>query len=1023
MQKVGDDAMSINVGDISGCLEVISDCGDTIADIKEISREIAEKEWNEFSEWKKWDYSGDFKSYYHLNKTEAELYDNKAAMPESFIDKYVKKGEYGYELNMIPKFLYHKKKPGTWYELKEAFRKNKLYRVKCRICNRTFLMDERSFNCVKWRSCIGAECLKNTISEQTIDYSKSEYAWDANSTALQVLDKQLEKVEDLSNPLTYYGRPNRNDFLEIAYISDIHLMHHLKYYGNNENRMIKDIVSKLYGTMVGAGIIVFVGDTSSDTRLTMKFYNAFMKRYDYRKFLKFKSRIMSMKLKKRTLQKMDDSRLQNNLDKLNSRINHDMEKLSQYFDFSRLERYHDIYYKDTDYESTFEYYKKVKSYKNLMLSEEVEEMIFAMAKLYSYKQKCEARLESYQNTFQSLSMDIQLFEESYGKPIEEINMTDYQEHTLLSALKDVYVVLGNHEYIDFENVASCVSYYQSELSKIGIKLLHNNCYVYEKFMIYGGTGFAKYDEKWNADTVPCCQNFSREDEKRETELFEKGYKKALTRAKEKNLCFLSVSHYPISACLNNKYDKEAIYFTGHNHQNKYVKNAEKVLYADNQIGYKDNNIVFRIATTGFELNPYANMQDGLYVTTIEDYLQFYRYIGEDIGKGNLLYQRCQNGKANLYVIKRKGYYGFFIMNPKGASKGISIVNGGVTKKLTNSADMSWICENFDVVLSKYLQILTPLRNAQEQLSKELKELGLSGEIHGCIVDIDFYHHIMLNPSDGSMTFYYSSEFGLVKSLDSFEDAIESMERRILPKLENTKDVWEQTHFPLCLLSIKMLEEEKIRIERAKKKYFENMKDKNCLLSVTSNSYLIESENTDIVEVSEREEQIVSRTDGMYGVSRKVNPLQRLFSGHVLRDFDLRLTETKQESYRTYSYENRIFVYDGVVYKIIKDDGSEMILAEEVQETEEMFDSENDDYTITLTGKTKRFALSALKSKISNKNAYDTYWITTKVEANGIMESEESTPCLFTKYKNKRVCDDTCKFYDTCSRRLGKRNVI
>ena len=943
--------MSINVGDISGCLEVISDCSDTIADIKEISREIAEKEWNKFSEWRKWDYSGDFKSYYHLNKTEAEVYDNKAAMPESFIDKYVKKGEYGYELNMIPQFLYHKKKPDTWYELKEAFRKNKLYRVKCSICNRTFLMDERSFNCVKWRSCIGTECLEKTIREVSIDYSKSEYVWDASFTALQVLDRQLAKVEKLSNPLTYYGQPNREGSLEIAYISDIHLMHHLKYYDENENRMIKDIVSKLYRTIGRATIIVFGGDTSSDTRLTMKFYNAFMKRYDYEMFLEFKSCVMSMKQEKRRLQKMDDSRLQNKLDKLNSRINHDMEKLSQYFDFSRLERYHAVYYSDMDYEYTFECYKKVKSYKSLMLSEKVEEMIFAMAKLYSYKQKCEAKLESYQNTFECLSMDIQSFEELYGMPIEEIDMTAYREHTLLSAIKDVYVVLGNHEYIDFEDVASCVSYYQYELSKIGINLLHNSGYAYEKFVIYGGTGFAKHDEKWNADTVVCCPNFSREDEKRETELFEKGYKKALARAKENNLCFLSVSHYPISACLDNKYDKEAIYFTGHNHQNRYVKNAERVVYSDNQIGYKDTNIVFRIATTGFDVNPYDDMQDGLYVTTIKDYLQFYRYIGEDIGKGNVLYQRCQNGKANLYVIKRKGYYGFFIMNPKGASKGISIVNGGVTKKLTNSTDMSWICENFDVVLCKYLQILTPLRNAQEQLSKELKELGLSGEIHGCIVDIDFYHHIMLNPSDGSMTFYYSYEFGMVLNLDSFEDVIESIE------IHNS--IW----FPVDCASVR-------------KKYIEKSKDKNFLLSVTSNSYLIESENTDIAEVSEREEQIVSRTDGMYGVSRKVNPLQRLFSGHVLRDFDLRLTETKQESYRTYSYENRIFVYDGVIYKIIKDDGSEMILAEEVQETEEMFDSDNDDYTITLTGKTKRFALSALKAKISNKNAYDTYWIST-----------------------------------------------
>ena len=955
--------MNINVGDVSGCLEVIGDCSDTITDIKEIFRKMAEKEWYKFSEWHNLWYFGDFKSYYRLDISESQAYDDKASMPDSFIDKYVNKDAYEYDMKMNPEFLYHKKKPNTFSELKSSCAENKLYRVKCHICNRTFLIDEESFNCVKWRSCIGAECLKNTINEQTVDYSKSAYTWNEKSTALQVLDKDLAKVEELSDPLTYYGKPDRNGSLKIAYISDIHLMHHLQYYSENEDRMIKDIVSKLYSTIANAYIIVFGGDTSSDMRLTMKFYNAFMRRYDYELFLDFKKSVMNMKQKKRILQKMDVSRLQHKFDKLNARINHDMEKLSQYFDFSKFVTYHDTYHESCDYESTFECYKKTKSYKKQMLSQEVEEMILPMVKLYGYEQMCKAELKSYQNTLEKFMIDIQSFEELYGKPIEEINMSDYREHTLLSAIKNVFVVLGNHEYIDFEDISSCVSYYQSELSKIGIKLLHNNCYVYDKWMIYGGTGFAKYNKVWNANNLICCPNFSRDDEIRETELFENVYKKALRDAKEKHLCFLCVSHYPISACLNDKYDKEAIYFTGHDHRNKYVRNSEKVLYADNQIGYKDNDIVFKIATTGFEVNPYANMQDGLYVTTIEDYLQFYRYIGEYIGKGNLLYQRCQNGKADLYVIKRKGYYGFFIINPEGTSKGISIVNGGVTKKLTGSTDMSWICENFDVVLSKYLLVLTPLRNAQEQLAKELKELGLLGEIHGCIVDIDFYHHIMLNPADGSMTFYFSSEFGKTLNLDSFKNVITSIEKHNL------------------ILS-------PIECKNLKKKYVEKSKENNYLLNVTSNSYLIESENTDAEEASEREEQIVSRTDGMYGVSRKVNPLQRLFNGHVLRDFDLILTETNQKPFRMHLYENRMFVYEGVVYKIIKDDGREMIVAEEVQYEYAIIDRNRVDDVdiqeaqttkniISLTGKTRRFALSALKAKISNKKEYDTYWIRTQ----------------------------------------------
>lgn len=35
------------------------------------------------------------------------------------------------------------------------------------------------------------------------------------------------------------------------------------------------------------------------------------------------------------------------------------------------------------------------------------------------------------------------------------------------------MVLGNHDYIAFENVDSGVEYYKNQLSKIGIMLLHN----------------------------------------------------------------------------------------------------------------------------------------------------------------------------------------------------------------------------------------------------------------------------------------------------------------------------------------------------------------------------------------------------------------------------------------------------------------------------------------------------------------------------------------------------------------------
>ena len=293
-------------------------------------------------------------------------------------------------------------------------------------------------------------------------------------------------------------------------------------------------------------------------------------------------------------------------------------------------------------------------------------------------------------------------------------------------------------------------------------------------------------------------------------------------------------------------------------------------------------------------------------------------------------------------MKRKGYYGFFIISTSKSSKGNSIVDGGKTKKLTTSTDISWICENFDIVVSKYLQMLLPLRRAQDKLSKELKEFGLDGTIHGLIVDIDFNHHIAINPMNGTMQFYYSSIWGMIKKLNSFDEVIQS--------LEYYKSSWDNTDYKLI-----------------QAKYIEKSQNNGYLLSTTSNNYLLESEIYEVNDISQRMEQVVSRTDGMYGVSRKISPLQRLFTGRVLRDFDLRLTETKQQaSHRKKLYAGRVFNYEGIRYQIVEDDGGDIVIAEELQKG-----SRSKGKGIVLSGKRKKFAIENLKSKIKK---YEAYWL-------------------------------------------------
>lgn len=106
------------------------------------------------------------------------------------------------------------------------------------------------------------------------------------------------------------------------------------------------------------------------------------------------------------------------------------------------------------------------------------------------------------------------------------------------------------------------------------------------------------------------------------------------------------------------------------------------------------------------------------------------------------------------------------------------------------------------------------------------------------------------------------------------------------------------------------------------------------------------------------------------MSRKISPLQRLFTGHVLRDFDLRLTETSQQKvHRRKLYIGRVYRYEGIRYQIVEDNGGDIVIAEELKKG-----SRSKGNGIRLSGKRKKFAIEELKAKIKKKSDVETYWI-------------------------------------------------
>lgn len=689
-----------------------------------------------------------------------------------------------------------------------------------------------------------------------------------NSNDLESVIRQDNNIQEYNIDFSsfYGGRPE----LHISYISDIHLLHHLKDCATMKS-LIYNSVKSLYETMDKDSIIVFAGDISSDKNITVDFFTQFVR---YKDFLSYKSTKKKLNNRKYIDKNLDINKVnfEQKIIKLTNYINILKSRLIPYFNFNYIVRYKKRNYQYATWVDTINIYKQLDSYRSKNIPDDYDYCLDILAQKLDLLDALNKKYNQYLSYCKDIKEQNRKIKSIHKKSIKELTIADiYTKHCLLSDDRDIIVVLGNHEYVDFNSIKEAVEYYKQSFDSLGIKLLHNDFFEFNTYnkpcIIFGGTGFAKYNLNYNADTLVCCNNFTRDIEFEETSLFEKAYIKAKETAHINNACFICVSHYPIQDCFSHV-DNDTIYFYGHNHRNFYHRNEDSTIYADNQIGCTNPNIVFKNMTTGIEFNPYFTLDDGLYITTVKDYLQFNKYIGEYIGQGELLNKRCKSDGVDLYVIKQKGYYGFFLLNSKpGKSTGISIINGGKTKRITNSIDMQWLLNNFDIVLSKYLQILTPLRITQERLSKELKDLGFLGLIHGCIVDIDSYHHIMLNPFDGSMTYYFSPEYGYITTFPSFDKVLISIQQYAVDILPSKRDY--------------KLIQQKVSKQKENPTY---------LLGRIDNSYMIESSDCSS-NLSNYIQQEVSRSEGMYSVSRRVNALQRLFTGRVLRDFDLTLADS------------------------------------------------------------------------------------------------------------------------------------
>ena len=57
--------------------------------------------------------------------------------------------------------------------------------------------------------------------------------------------------------------------------------------------------------------------------------------------------------------------------------------------------------------------------------------------------------------------------------------------------------------------------------------------------------------------------------------------------------------------------------------------------------------------------------------------------------------------------------------------------------------------------NKLKESMQPYENYQRRIAKEVQDFGGIGDIHGCIIDIDYYNHLFVNPIDRSVIPYYA----------------------------------------------------------------------------------------------------------------------------------------------------------------------------------------------------------------------------------------------------------------------------
>ena len=391
----------------------------------------------------------------------------------------------------------------------------------------------------------------------------------------------------------------------------------------------------------------------------------------------------------------------------------------------------------------------------------------------------------------------------------EIAQEFYKELLRYWNAKRIIVISGNHELWDpYLELEENIQAYQTYFVGLGITYLHNSVLfvkdlgsnivvqenqllaldeeklrdlaLYSSIIILGGVGFSGLNENYNAVYMRYGKSFeeyspevARKKDIQESDRFNTIYKKLLAAIQKNRVIVLThMKKDDWNAVVHNP---KWIYINGHNHRNFYEASDRRVIYADNQIGYKSNNVGLKYFYIDNEYDIFAYYKDGIHEISMEQY--------SDFNRGKMIMMSYGKKDGNIYMIKKNGIYMFLVYcfyYKQSKTKCLYLLNGGKLCKLIGNSleDIPYYLDVVEKYVENVYLLLDRYSGGQKRISEFVKKLGGSGKIHGCIVDVEkpnemdnfSYYHLFVNPTDGKVTPYFAYD---VKSRIVYKD-IKSM---------------------------------------------------------------------------------------------------------------------------------------------------------------------------------------------------------------------------------------------------------